>query len=107
MKFYKQNSAALQFNIIYKILGNNKLSEIFSCFVGPVIDKVLGLRCMLYGYQYSEIVGSLSIVYSWGGDCAECIAKCRTVHWPTPHGAMANAACGVVKHYRGCRKKHK
>ena len=33
--------------------------EHFSRFVGPVIDKVLGLRCTSYGYQYSEIVGSL------------------------------------------------
>ena len=29
--------------------------ELFSRYVGPVIDKVLGLRCMSYGYQYSEI----------------------------------------------------
>ena len=41
----------------------------FSRFVGPVIDKVLGLRCTSYGYQYSEIVGSLSSVYFCGGDC--------------------------------------
>ena len=34
--------------------------EQFSRFVGPVIDKVLGLRCTSYGYQYSEIAGSLS-----------------------------------------------
>ena len=37
--------------------------EHFSRFVGPVIDKVLGLRCTSFGYQYSEIVGSLSSVY--------------------------------------------
>ena len=37
--------------------------ELFSRYVGPVIDKVLGLRCTSYGYQYSEIVGSLSSVY--------------------------------------------
>ena len=41
--------------------------EQFSRFVGPVIDKVLGLRCTSYGYQYSEIVGSLSSVYFCGG----------------------------------------
>ena len=45
--------------------------EQFSRFVGPVIDKVLGLRCTSYGYQYSEIVGSLSSVYFCGGDCAQ------------------------------------
>ena len=37
--------------------------ELFSCFVGPVIYKVLGLRCTSFGYQYGEIVGSLSSVY--------------------------------------------
>ena len=30
--------------------------ELFSRYVGPVIDEVLGLRCTPYGYQYSEIV---------------------------------------------------
>ena len=45
--------------------------EHFSRFVGPVIDKVMGLRCTSFGYQYSEIVGSLSSVYFCGGDCAE------------------------------------
>ena len=34
--------------------------EQFSRFVGTVIDKVLGLRCTSYGYQYSEIAGSLA-----------------------------------------------
>ena len=29
--------------------------ELFSRYVGPVIDEVLGLRCTSYGYQYSEI----------------------------------------------------
>ena len=39
------------------------LPKVNSRFVGPVIDKVLGLRCTSFGYQYSEIVGSLSSVY--------------------------------------------
>ena len=45
------------------------MRELYSRYVGPVIDKVLGLRCMSYGYQYSEIVGSLLSVYFCGGDC--------------------------------------
>ena len=49
--------------------------EQFSRFVGPVIDKVLGLRCTSYGYQYSEIVGSLSSVYFCGGDCVEDVTS--------------------------------
>ena len=49
--------------------------ELFSRFAGPVIDKVLGLRCTSYGYQYSEIVGSLSSVYFCGGDCVEDVTS--------------------------------
>ena len=45
--------------------------ELFSRYIGPIIDEVLGLRCTSYGYQYSEIVGSLSNVYFCGGDCVE------------------------------------
>ena len=49
--------------------------ELFSRFVGPVIDKVLGLRCTSNGYQYSEIVGSLSSVYFCRGDCVEDVTS--------------------------------
>ena len=45
--------------------------ELISRYMAPIIDKVLGLRCASYGYQYSEIVGSLSSVYFCGGDCVE------------------------------------
>ena len=51
------------------------MREHFSRFVGPVIDKVLGLRCTSFGYQYSEIVGSLSSVYFCGGDCVEDVTS--------------------------------
>ena len=44
------------------------MRELFSRFAGPVIDKVLGLRCTSYGYQYSEIVASLSSVYFCGDE---------------------------------------
>ena len=36
--------------------------ELFSRFVAPIIDKVLGIRCTSFGYQYSEIVGSLALI---------------------------------------------
>ena len=51
------------------------MRELYSRYVGPVIDKVLGLRCTSYGYQYSEIVGSLSSVYFCGGDCVEDVTS--------------------------------
>ena len=49
--------------------------EQFSRFVGPVIDKVQGLRCTSYGYQYSEIAGSLASVYFCGGNCVEDVTS--------------------------------
>lgn len=38
-----------------------------------VIDRVLGLRCSTYGYQYSEILSSLFYTYYCGGDHIEDI----------------------------------
>ena len=45
--------------------------EHFSRFVGPVIDKVLGLRCTSFGYQYSEIVDCPF--------CSKCYGEIRAV----------------------------
>ena len=55
--------------------GIFQVREEFSRFVGPVIDKVLGLRCTSFGYQYSEIAGSLASVYFCGGDCVEDVTS--------------------------------
>ena len=49
--------------------------ELFSRYVGSVIDKELGLRCPSFRYQYSEIVGSLLSVYFCGGDCVEDVTS--------------------------------
>lgn len=51
------------------------MREQFSRYVGPVIDKVLGLRCTSFGYQYGEIAGSLASVYFCGGDCVEDVTS--------------------------------
>ena len=58
--------------------------ELFSRYVGPVIDKVLGLRCTSYGYQYSEIAGSLSSVYFCGGDCVEDVTSHQVTRGLSP-----------------------
>ena len=36
---------------------------------------MLGIRCTSFGYQYSEIVGSLASVYFCGGDCVEDVTS--------------------------------
>ena len=66
--------------------------ELFSRFLGPVIDKVLGIRCTSFGYQYSEIVGSLASVYFCGGDCVEDV----TSHPTTSPTCMLDGVRGIV-----------
>ena len=51
--------------------GFFQVRELFSRFVGPVIDKVLGLRCASFGYQYGEIAGSVLARLSSDGE-ANC-----------------------------------
>ena len=43
----------------YYIRRNISSEGAFFRFLGPVIDKILGLRCSSFGYQYSEIVESI------------------------------------------------
>ncbi len=45
--------------------------EQFDSNLSSVIDSTLGMRCRLYGYQYSEIIRSLMSVYFCGGSCIE------------------------------------
>ena len=47
------------------------IMEQFDAFLAQTIDSTLGLRCTLFGYQYSEILHSLMCVYLCGGK--ECI----------------------------------
>ena len=56
-------NVSIKFEKITPFGGIFHVREHFSRFVGSVIDKVLGLRCTSYGYQYSEIAGSLASVY--------------------------------------------
>ena len=49
--------------------------ELFPRVVGPVIDKVLGLRGTSYGYQYSEIEGSLLSACFCGGNSVEDVTS--------------------------------
>ena len=45
--------------------------EQFDSSLSSVIDSTLGLRCRLFGYQYSEIIRSLMSIYFCGGSCIE------------------------------------
>ena len=51
--------------------GIFSIMELFDSNLSSVIDSTLGMRCRLYGYQYSEIIRSLMSVYFCGGSCIE------------------------------------
>ena len=54
--------------------GIFSIMEQFDSMLSSVIDSTLGLRCKLYGYQYSEIFRSLMCVYFCGGSCVEDVS---------------------------------
>ena len=52
--------------------GKFSIMEQFDSTLSSVIDSTLGLRCRLFGYQYSEIIRSLMSIYFFcGGSCVE------------------------------------
>ncbi len=55
--------------------GIFSIMEQFDSMLSSVIDSTLGLRCRLYGYQYSEIIRSLMSVYFCGGSCVEDVSS--------------------------------
>ena len=65
----------IKFGKITPFGGIFPVRRLFSRYMGPVFDNVLGLRCTSFGYQYSEIFGSLSSVYFCGGDCVEDVTS--------------------------------
>ena len=65
----------IKYEKITPFRGIFHVREQLSRFVDPVIDEVLGLRCTSYGYQYSEIAGSLVSVYFCGDNCVEDVTS--------------------------------
>ena len=54
--------------------GFFSIMEQFDALLAQTIDPTLGLRCILFGYQFSEILRSLMCVYLCGGSCIEDIS---------------------------------
>ena len=51
--------------------GIFSIMEQFDALLAQPIDSTLGLRCTMFGYQYSEILRSLMCVYLCGVSCIE------------------------------------
>ena len=61
--------------------GIFSIMELFDALLAQIIDSTLGLRCTLFGYQYSEILHSLMCVYLCGGSCLEDISTHLIKHF--------------------------
>ena len=64
--------------------GIFSIMEQFDSNLSSVIDLPLGMRCRLYGYQYSEVIRSLMSVYFCGGSCIEDVTTHLMYHLSLP-----------------------
>lgn len=74
--------------------------ELFDSNLSSVIDSTLGMRCRLYGYQYSEIIRSLMSVYFCGGSCIEDVTTHLMYHLslhPTFRTCSADTILRAIK----------
>ena len=74
--------------------------EQFDSKLSSVIDSTLGMRCRLYGYQYSEIIRSLMSVYFCGGSCIEDVTTHLMYHLslhPTLRTCSADTILRAIK----------
>ena len=80
--------------------GIFSIMEQFDSKLSSVIDSTLGMRCKLYGYQYSEIIRSLMSVYFCGGSCIEDVTTHLMYHLslhPTLRTCSADTILRAIK----------
>ena len=80
--------------------GIFSIMEQFDSKLSSVIDSTLGMRCRLYGYQYSEIIRSLMSVYFCGGSCIEDVTShlmCHLSLHPTLRTCSADTVLRAIK----------
>ena len=80
--------------------GIFSIMELFDSNLSSVIDSTLGMRCRLYGYQYSEIIRSLMSVYFCGGSCIEDVTTHLMYHlslYPTLRTCSADTILRAIK----------
>ena len=85
------------------------IMEQFSSLLSSTIDSTLGLRCKLYGYQYSEIIRSLLCVYFCGGSCVEDVTTHLAGHLslhPTLRTCSADTILRAINELRKTSHTH-
>ena len=97
---YKINSEKLTF-----LGGFFSITEQFNALLTQTIDYTLGLRCTLFGYQYSEILRSLMCVYLCGGSCIEDVTthlmKLLSLHPTEINGIQFELNSILVEKWKG------
>src|SRR5574344_1163928 len=71
------------------------IMELFDSNLSSVIDSTLGMRCRLYGYQYSEIIRSLMSVYFCGGSCIEDVTT-HLMYLPSLHAPIRTCRSDTI-----------
>ena len=80
--------------------GIFSIMEQFDALLAQTIDSTLGLRCTMFGYQYSEILRSLMCVYLCGGSCIEDVTTHLMSHLslhPTLRTCSADTILRAIK----------
>src|SRR5574344_8907 len=80
--------------------GIFSIMEQFDSNLSSVIDSTLGMRCRLYGYQYSEVIRSLMSVYFCGGSYIEDVTTHLIYHLslhPTLRTCSADTILRAIK----------
>ena len=80
--------------------GIFSIMEQFDALLAQTIDSTLGLRCTMFGYQYSEILRSLMCVYLCGGSCIEDVTTHLMNHLslhPTLHTCSSDTILRAIK----------
>ena len=82
--------------------GIFSIMEQFDSTLSSVIDSTLGLRCRLFGYQYSEIIRSLMSIYFCGGSCIEDVTSHLMNHLSL-HPTLRTCSSDTYKKFFGYR----
>ena len=91
---------AIKYEKLSPFGGIFPIMEQFDSNLSSVIDSTLGMRCRLYGYQYSEIIRSLMSVYFCGGSCIEDVTTHLMYHLslhPTLRTCSADTILRAIK----------
>ena len=75
--------------------GIFSIMEQFDSKLSSVIDSTLGMRCKLYGYQYSEIIRSLMSIYFCGGSCIEDVTS-HLMHHLSFHPTLRTCCADTI-----------